>query len=129
MTSMDLRIAARLIEAKKPNDVVSQVGEILHGRGTSDEEFDEEIVDYCDEVRKTLSKLEAIFDGAFHDVVDFKENIPAADNPKVRQLAQEQISEMINQAATRVELLSYTLRDEVEALLTNLEAGAKSAEK
>lgn len=121
--SLAERVAAKHLEAR--GDVVSQVGEILHGRGTSDEAYDKEIVDYCDETRKTLKKLEAIFDGAFHDIVDFKENIPAAKNPKVRQLAQEQLSEMINQAATRVELLSYTLRNEIETLLANLEAGAK----
>lgn len=112
-----------------PKDLVSQVGDILDGKGGqsggTDAEYDEAIVEYCEEVRKVLPKMQSIFDKAFHDLVDFKaDGAPEAKHPRVRQIGQEQVSKALNEAATRVELLSYSLAEELEGLLSGLEAGA-----
>lgn len=113
-------------------DLVSQVGDILDGNagqsGGTDGEYDEAILEYCDEVRKVLPRMQSIFDGAFHDLVDFKEEVPEAKHPRVRQIGQEQVSKAVNEAATRIELLSFSLSKELETLLAQLESGAKKPE-
>ena len=126
--SLASRIAANYL-AGNPEDIVSQVSEILNGRNDLDDKYDEEIAEYCEEVRKILPKMQEIFDSAFHEVVDFKEQIPQTKHPKVRQICQEKVSEIMNQAAARIEIISHGLLQELEALLAALEAGVAVREE
>lgn len=129
MSTVASAVAAKWLHRQaKGKDLVSQVGDILDGNGGqsggTDGEYDEAIVEYCEEVRKVLPRIQSIFDGAFHDLVDFKAEVPEPKHPRVRQIGQEQVSKAVNEAATRIELLSFSLMQELEQLLSGLEAGA-----
>lgn len=122
------------LRTAKADDVVSQVQEILNGEsngpfGHDDVKFDEEILEYCEEVRAVLPKMQEIFDAAFHEAMDLKSELPETENPRIRQLAQEKVSEMLSQAAARLEIISHGLLKEVEELCGALEAGASRGAK
>lgn len=121
MSSIASRVAARYLKAQ--TDLVSQVGEILADE-REDVKYDSEISDYCKEARKVLPKIDTILEKAFHSVFDLKSEIPAAKHPKVRQLCEEQLANILNEAATRVELVAHHAQKDVEALLAALEAGS-----
>lgn len=113
--------------AGKPEDVVSQVSEILNGGKGDDDKYDDDIAKWCEKVVEKMPEMQEIFDTAFHEVMDFKSKMPASDNPRVRQIADEKVAEMLSQAAARIEIISHGLHEEVEALCAGLAAGAGAA--
>lgn len=123
MVSFASRIAQTYL-AGKPEDITSQVTDILQGTQDQDNDYDDAILEYCEALRKTLPDLQEIFDSAFHEAVDFKDALPEIECPKVRQLAEHKVHEIINQAAARIEIISHGLVQELEALIGGLEAGA-----
>lgn len=52
-----------------------------------------------------------------------------SDNPRVRQIADEKIAKMLNEAAARLEIISHGLMKETGALCSGLAAGAASVKK
>ena len=129
------RVAAKyLSRTADSSNIVSQVDDILNGEtngphGHDDVKYDEDIIKWCKEARKTVPKMQKIFDDAFHDVMDFKSEIPDSKNPKIRQLAHGKFSEMLSQAGARVEIISQGLLQEIEALCNGLESGASKKKK
>jgi hypothetical protein len=129
------RVAAKyLSRTADSSNIVSQVDDILNGEtngphGHDDVKYDEDIIKWCKEARKTVPKMQKIFDDAFHDVMDFKSEIPDSKNPKIRQLAHGKFSEMLSQAGARVEIISHGLLQEIEALCNGLESGASRKKK
>jgi hypothetical protein len=121
--------ACPTVVAARADDLVAQVNDILEGKksgpfGEDDQRYDEEILEYCESVRKAIPEMQEILDNAFHEAMDFKMKLPQAESPKVRQLAQEKISEMLNQAAARLEIISHGLMMEIEGLCAGLAQGA-----
>jgi hypothetical protein len=118
--------ACPILVAARADDLVSQVNDILHGGGWSqeDQQYDADIVAWCEKAQKKIPEMQEIFDTAFHEVMDFKGKIPVSDNPRVRQIADEKVAEMLNQAAARLEIISHGLVQEVRALCEGLAKGA-----
>jgi len=120
--------------ADRANDLVSQVNEILEGEsdgpfGHDDVEYDADIAKWCEKVVEKMPEMQEIFEEAFHQIMDFKGKLPASDNPRVRQIADEKVSEMMNQAAARLEIISHGLVKEIQDLCTGLAAGAQKMSK
>jgi hypothetical protein len=111
------------------------VNEILEGEsdgpfGHDDVEYDADIAKWCEKVVEKMPEMQEIFEEAFHQIMDFKGKLPASDNPRVRQIADEKVSEMMNQAAARLEIISHGLAKEIQTLCTGLAAGvAKESSK
>lgn len=120
-TTVAARVAAKFLKVQA--DLVSQVGDILSDE-REDVKYDKEIAAYCKEARKVLPKMDAILEKAFHSVFDLKSDIPSAKHPKVRQLCEEQLAKIVNEAAARVELVAHQAQQDVESLLATLEANA-----
>ena len=114
------------------DDIVSQVTEILEEGGLGDGEdndYDDDIVKWCEKIQDKIPEMQEIFDEAFHQVMDFKDKVPVSDNPRVRQIADDKIAGMLNESAARLEIISHGLVKEIQSLCSGLAAGASKVKK
>jgi len=135
MSTIASRVAAKwLSRTAEKTDVVSQVNEILEGGsdgpfGHEDIEYDDDIAKWCEKVVEKMPEMQEIFEDAFHGIMDFKDKVPVSDNPRVRQIADEKVAKMLNEAAARLEIISHGLVKEIQSLCTGLAAGASKVKK